>query len=126
MMELADEFVLRSDKAFFEIVSTTADYLEAVDLLRRAKTAVLKEKSAALRKRDTSRDQEMSLLLTKLGVEIRRINEREYKVRWRDAVRDLFGKEGLDAVIAHMEMQRYPDMVNLDGKPLGEPMAGEK
>lgn len=105
--------ILRDEQMFLDIVRTTPDYVEAVDLLRRAKTAVLEEKEKALNAGDAAQDQKMARLLTKLGDEIKYINQREDRIRWGESIRNALGKEMYDAVKVEMSMKRFPPLRGL-------------
>lgn len=86
--------VLRDEAMFFNIIQTTPDDVEAEDMLRRARTAVLREKAQAVELGVTRADQSLSMLLTRLNDELHYLSERRNRVHWRDAVKALFGESG--------------------------------
>ncbi len=77
--ETHESIVFRDEQLFFNIVQTSPDLREAIDLLRRAKHVVLRLKLEAVARGDGDEDQRLSATLTRLNDEI------HYQTRIEDA-----------------------------------------
>lgn len=86
--------VLRDEALFFQIVQTTPDFVEAEDLLRRAREAALREKAALVLKGNTKQDQALNVLVAKLNHEIAYYARAANRAEWQNAIEALWGKEG--------------------------------
>lgn len=104
-----DHLVFRDEEMFFRIVHTTRDEVEAEDLLRRARSEVLAEKAEWIAEGDTSEDQNFSALLAKINDEIHYFNDRRNRIRVWNAVRALWGEDGIKSVKLWMEIETAND-----------------
>lgn len=86
-----DPLVTRDEALFFQIVQTTPDTVEADDLLRRAKTAVLRMVEEARELGDGREEQRLNNTLTRLNSEIHYQTQIENRSRFREAAERVFG-----------------------------------
>ncbi len=100
------DMVFGNEKMFFQIVQTTPDWVEALDMLRRARHAVLREKAAAFGKWDNKEDQRLAALLSRLNEEIKYQNTKIDRVSMFEAVRDVCGPDLYQVFLDHLHEQR--------------------
>lgn len=95
-----DGLVIRDETLFFQIVQTTPDLKEAIDLLRRAKTAVLRLKHAAVKRGDGHEDQRLGATLTRINNEIHYQTRIEDATHMRRAADLVFGPGAWEKIIS--------------------------
>lgn len=119
---------MRDETLFFQIVQTTPDLTEAIDLLRRAKTAVLRLKRAAVAQGDGQEDQRLCATLARLNDEIHYQTRIEDAAHVRKAADLVFGPGAWAKIIAcHKELlaheqgarsaENMPRSIAPNGKP---------
>ena len=86
-----DPLVTRDEALFFQIIQTTPDKVEADDLLRRAKMAVLRMVDEARLLGDGYEEQRLNHTLTRLNSEIHYQTQIENRSRFREAAELVFG-----------------------------------
>lgn len=90
---------VRDEQLFFQVVQTTPDLREAVDLLRRAKTAILRLKQLAIDQGDGQEDQRLSATLTRINDEIHYQTRIEDAAHIRKAADLVFGPGAWERII---------------------------
>lgn len=107
--------VLRNEQHFFEVIHTTSDLVEAEDMLRRARTAIIAEKNELDAEIPSAKKRvaidngieinRLNLLLTYITDEIRALNKRQDRIRIKEAIKALFGDEGWGRFAAYTHEQ---------------------
>jgi hypothetical protein len=111
VIDSQESLVFRDEAMFFNIVQTTPDDIEALDMLKRAKHAVVREKALRVEKGDTSQDQTLAALLSKLADEIKYVHQRLDRVSMRAAIKAVCGEQAYQDVISWLavEQAKYRD-----------------
>lgn len=86
-----DPLVTRDESLFFRIIQTTPDKAEADDLLRRAKSAVLRMLEEARKLGDGYEEERLNHTITRLNSEIHYQTQIENRSRYREAAELVFG-----------------------------------
>lgn len=86
---------------FFQIVHTTPDYYEALDLIERARAAMIRKKREFVRLKRAGDEHACAATLTRLNAEKKRINIVLHDMDWHESIRATLGQEALNAVISY-------------------------
>lgn len=95
------DLIEHDQEMFFQIVQTTPDYLEALDLVDRARAVAVRKKNRASKECRVRDEKGWDEVLTRLNAEKKHINLVLNDMRWHESIRQALGKEALDAVVSY-------------------------
>ena len=96
--DLPCQLIFRDEERFFSIVQSTPDITEAVDLVRRARAAVLKAK---LESRPGAEHARLDLTVTRLNDELHYQTRIEERAHLKHAIKALFGEDAWPRVLVY-------------------------
>lgn len=124
---MSELMALHDEEMFFEIVQTTPDIIEAMDMCRRSVHAVRRKQAQALADKDMLVNYNCARVVERLRNEITYLGQLYDATNIRKAVKSIFGIEGMQQVdewcAMTTEMKRKEEITRDAGKNSAKPLS---